>query len=130
MWIRGRTTYPSACGSHGLDSLFVLGDTAYSELATPPQPFNDAELVEGHGSEEDLGAVGVAELPGEQAPELPVVEDMWPDADPEEVLSVGDTSEQGRHDDADDQQPGHGSVREARGEHVAVSQRECKAWVA
>lgn len=36
---------------------------AYSELPTPPQPFNDSQLVERHGGKQDLGAVSIAHLP-------------------------------------------------------------------
>jgi len=36
---------------------------AYSELPASPEPFNDTELVEGHGGEEHFGTVGVCQLP-------------------------------------------------------------------
>lgn len=35
----------------------------YSELARTPKPLNDAHMVDGHRSEEELRGVGVAGLP-------------------------------------------------------------------
>ena len=65
------------------------GREAYCEFAGAPEALDHAELVEGHGGEEHFGAVCVAELPGEEAPELVVLEDVWADLDPAEVLGVG-----------------------------------------
>lgn len=65
-----------------------VGD-AYGKLPTAPEPLNHAQMVECHGCEEDLGAVGVAELPGEQPPELAIIEEMRTDLDPAEDFCVG-----------------------------------------
>ena len=61
---------------------------AYCELPAPPEPFNYSELVEGHGGEEDFCAVGICQLPCQEAPVLPVIQQVRADFDPEEVLGV------------------------------------------
>ena len=97
----------------------IVGEHAtYGKFSTPPQSLDDAQLVEGHGGEQHFGAVGAAELPCEQPPVLPVVEQVWPDLDPEVVFRVGQCREEGRCDDADNEQPGDGRVSEAGGDHV------------
>lgn len=56
------------------DACMDGGVVAYSELPATPKTFDHAELVEGHGGEQHLGAVGVCELPCQEAPVLPVVQ--------------------------------------------------------
>jgi len=68
---------------------------AYSELPAPPKPFNHTELVESHGGEEHFGAVGISQLPCQKTPVLPVVQQVWTDFDPEEVLGVCQASDDG-----------------------------------
>ncbi len=70
-------------------------------------------MVEGHGGEEDLGAVCVAQLPREQTPELVVVQEMGPDFDPEVVLGVGDGCEEGGEDNGNEKTPCHWRVGKA-----------------
>lgn len=50
------------------------GGEAYGEFSTTPQSFYYSELIECHTCEQDFGAVGVAYLPREEAPELVVGE--------------------------------------------------------
>ena len=68
---------------------------AYSELPASPEPFDHTELVEGHGGEEHFGAVGIRQLPCQEAPVLPVIQQVWTDFDPEEVLGVCQASDDG-----------------------------------
>ena len=68
---------------------------AYSELPASPKPFDDTKLVEGHGGEENFGAVGIRQLPCLEAPVLPVIQQVWADFDPEEVLGVCQASDDG-----------------------------------
>ena len=52
-------------------------------------------------------------MPGEQAPELSVGEDVWTDADGEEVFCVGYAGEDGEEDDQYEEDAGDGCVCEA-----------------
>lgn len=90
---------------------------AYGELPAAPETLNDSQLIEGHGCKDDLGAVGVAELPCEEAPYLPIVEQVRPGLDPEVVFGVSQAGQERRRDHADDQRLRHRSVGEARGDH-------------
>lgn len=73
---------------------------AYSELPASPEPFNHTELVEGHGGEEHFGAVGICQLPCQEAPVLPIVQQVWTNFDPKEVLGICQASDDGRAHDA------------------------------
>jgi len=68
---------------------------AYSELPASPEPFDHTELVEGHSGKKHLSAVGICQLPCQEAPVLPVVQQVWADFDPEEVLGVCQASDDG-----------------------------------
>ena len=48
---------------HLADLMETMVVGAYCELPASPKPFDYTELVEGHGGEEDFGAVGVCQLP-------------------------------------------------------------------
>lgn len=95
----------------------------YPELPAPPEPFNGAQLVERHGGEEHLGAVGVACLPREQPPELGVVGEVRVDLDPDKVFGVGQGCEEGDQDDADHERLADWGVGEARGDHCGMKTR-------
>lgn len=99
----------------------------YSKLPCPPQSFNDSQLVKTHGSEQHLGAVRVAYLPCEQAPELRIVEEMGPNFDPKEVLGVREGSKERSQDDAEDEKFGDWSIGEARSDHLVVSSGRTQA---
>lgn len=93
---------------------------AYSELPASPKPFNYAELVESHGGEEDFGAVGICQLPCQESPVLPIVQQVRTDFDPEEVLGVCQAGDDRRADHTQQEKLSNGCVGETGGEHVGV----------
>ena len=86
---------------------------AYCKLLTTPESLDHAQMVEGHGGEQHLCTVGVAYLPCEQPPELPIVEEMWSCLNPEEVFRVCDTRYERRHHGTEDEEARHRCVGEA-----------------
>lgn len=77
---------------------------AYAELPAAPEPLNHAQLVECHDCEQNFGTVGIAELPGEQPPELTIVEQVRADLDPAEDLRVRQAGEESSSDNTEDEQ--------------------------
>lgn len=66
----------------------------YRKLLASPQALNHSKLVEGHGCKEHFCAIGIAYLPREKSPKLPVVEEMRSRLDPEVVFGVCNAGEE------------------------------------
>lgn len=80
------------------------GAKAYCEFPCPPHPLHDPQMIKGHGCEQHFGRIAVGELPGEDAPELPVYPEMRDNLNIEEHLEIKQSDQDRGNNSPDNKQ--------------------------